>query len=61
MSILKRFFKHDPCCNCKFAEEWDYDDTFTVYRCQLDMTEECNEEPDELSDYEKYTRENPRE
>ena len=58
--MIKRFFKHDPCANCKYAEEWDYDDNFTIYRCQLDMREdECDEEPSKYCDTEILRRENP--
>lgn len=54
--MICRVLSDDPCANCKYAEEWDYDDTFTIYRCQLDMDEDCDGDP--CSQNELYRREN---
>ena len=60
MSMIKRSYDNESCANCQYAEEWDYEDDSIIYRCRLDMTEECDGQPDEYSDYEQYARENGR-
>ena len=53
--MIKRPFKDDPCAECRYAEDWDYDDTYTEYRCELDMDESCTGE-DVVSQDEMYKR-----
>ena len=62
MSMIKRSCNFDPCRDCRYSDLWDFDEDYSEYWCFLDMPpDECDGQPDELSDYEKYTRENPRE
>ena len=57
--MIRRVPTNNPCANCSYAEEWDWDDEATYYQCDLGLNEECDGEEIREDDYDIYRKENP--
>lgn len=59
--MRRRPYDDDPCRDCRYAYDTDWQDGCTIYTCKADVPddEECDGEPGELCDYDLYKLENP--